>query len=506
MTFGEHLEELRVSLFRALFGLVIGFVIGLFFGGNVVAFIQTPLTAALEGYYKDKTLGEAREELKKLKKEGKVLPANPDQIEQLVDEERLLPDDVFIQPDELIKALKLRYPELERFEIPEKAAPKKEDAQEGQDPEEPKITRDDLMRVFIWRPIEKDQRVRVKSLNAHEAFVIFIKASLLLGVLLASPWIFYQIWSFVAAGLYPHEKKYVHVFLPFSLGLFLAGAALAFFAVMKPVLTFLFSFNKWMGIDPEPRISEWLSFVLVLPVGFGIAFQLPLVMLFLERIGIFTVSTYLSKWRVAMLVIFVLSMFLTPADPTSMFLMAVPLVFLYAGGIMLCKFMPRSRSPYDDELEEEEKKMKKEEAGTAGQSKSDRSWFILKIVLAAALVVLLLAWRPLKEAAQQRAAVDRIEQLGGKVVYDYQLDESGGRIEGAQPPGWGVLRALLGADLFDTAVEVDLSGTEAGDAALDPLGGLTSLKKLDLRGTKVTDQAVQQLKGDLPGCKIVVGP
>ena len=505
MTFGEHLEELRVCLFRALFGLVIGFVIGLFYGGNVVAFIQTPLTAALEGYYKDKTLGEARQKLEKLEKEGKALPANPDQIEGLVDEQHLLPDEVFIQPDALIEALKLRYPELEGFEIPKKTAPQREDTGEDQEPAEPEITRDDLLRVFIWRPIEKDQRVRVKSLNAHEAFVIFIKASLLLGVLLASPWIFYQIWSFVGAGLYPHEKRYIHVFLPFSLGLFLAGAALAFFAVMKPVLAFLFSFNKWMGIDPDPRISEWLSFVLVLPIGFGIAFQLPLVMLFLERIGIFTVSTYLSKWRVAILVIFVLSMFLTPADPTSMFLMAVPLVFLYAGGILLCKYLPRSRSPYDDELEEE-KKMKREEAGTAGQSKRDRSWFILKIVLVAALVVLLLAWRPLKEARQQRAAVDRIEQLGGKVVYDYQLDESGGRIEGAQPPGWGGLRALLGAHLFDTVVEVDLSGREADDAALEPLRGLAGLKKLDLRGTKLTDQAVEQLKAELPGCEIASGP
>jgi sec-independent protein translocase protein TatC len=116
-------------------------------------------------------------------------------------------------------------------------------------------------------------------------------------------------------------------------------------------LDFLFSFNASMNIDPDPRISEWLSFVLILPLGFGISFQLPLVMLFLNRIGIFSVGAYLEKWRIAILVIFVISMLLTPADPISMMLMAVPLTILYFGGIMLCKWMPRGRNPFDEAYE-----------------------------------------------------------------------------------------------------------------------------------------------------------
>ena len=118
------------------------------------------------------------------------------------------------------------------------------------------------------------------------------------------------------------------------------------------MLKFLFYFNDKLDIVPDIRISDWLSFVLILPLGFGIAFQLPLVMLFLERIGIFSVEAYLAKWRVAILVIFIVAMLLTPADPTSMLLMAVPLTVLYFGGVALCRFFPRSRSPYDD-LEEE---------------------------------------------------------------------------------------------------------------------------------------------------------
>ena len=173
------------------------------------------------------------------------------------------------------------------------------------------------------------------------------KRRLLVGMLLASPWIFYQIWNFVAAGLYPHERRYVHTYLPFSIGLFLFGAALAFFVVFGPVLNFLLSFNRSMDIGVEPRINEWLSFVWILPVGFGVGFQLPLVMLFLERIGVFTVKSYLSQWRVAVLVIVVIAGILMPPDPYSMLLNAGALTVLYFGGILLCKLMPRRSSPFE---------------------------------------------------------------------------------------------------------------------------------------------------------------
>src|SRR5207244_3911939 len=103
------------------------------------------------------------------------------------------------------------------------------------------------------------------------------------------------------AGLYPNEKKYVNVFLPFSVGLFLGGALLAYFFVFPPVLNFFFGFSDWLGQEQRPRIGEWLSFVLMLPLAFGISFQLPLIMLFMERIGMVTVKAYISKWRIAVL-------------------------------------------------------------------------------------------------------------------------------------------------------------------------------------------------------------
>jgi sec-independent protein translocase protein TatC len=90
---------------------------------------------------------------------------------------------------------------------------------------------------------------------------------------------------------------------------------------------------------------------MLLPIGFGISFQLPLVMLFLERIGIMSVRTYIDKWRVSVLVIAILSMVLTPADPQSMILMFIPLTILYFGGIGLCHFWPKRKSPFGEEGE-----------------------------------------------------------------------------------------------------------------------------------------------------------
>jgi sec-independent protein translocase protein TatC len=134
------------------------------------------------------------------------------------------------------------------------------------------------------------------------------------------------------------------MFLPMSLGLFLSGAAVAFFLAFDKVLAFLLSFNRMMGIDPDLRINEWMSFALLLPLGFGASFQLPLVMLFLERIGLVTVKTYLSSWRMAVVAIFILALVLNPSgDPASMCLMACPLTVLYFGGVLLCKVFPRGR-------------------------------------------------------------------------------------------------------------------------------------------------------------------
>lgn len=383
MTFGEHIEELRGSLGRALVGLMGGFLLGLFAANYVVAWIQTPLKRALEDHYIRKAVDDLTKEYTR---QGE--PLSPE-VERFIHEKRFVFERIYVETAEIERVQKLLKEYQQDPRVPDATAkPAAGDssppesaatANQGGSPDKMSSTGDGtsgpeselpreaaeapgelekmvilgdkipaphpvLITARVWRPIN----TLVKALNAHEAFMIWLKAAFVSGLVISSPYIFYQLWVFVAAGLYPHEKRYVYLYLPISVFLFLSGAAVAFFFVFKYVLDFLFGFNKMMNIDPDPRISEWLGFVLILPLGFGIAFQLPLVMLFLQRIGIFTIQSYLDKWRIAVLIIFILSMLLTPADPVSMLLMALPLTGLYFLGIMMCKWMPRNRSPFSE--------------------------------------------------------------------------------------------------------------------------------------------------------------
>ena len=391
MSFGDHLEELRRCLFKCIFGVVVCFIIGLFFGSSVMNIIQKPLTRSLVRYL---------DKQNRVKVEKMIDQGYPKEIAQKAFDSGLLVETIYINKDELKE---LASGELGMVE-PAASAPGKGGAEEKagvektESPTEqaasdanptqaqpvktsweyivdfwnymngnlPKVQsekdmsqydknrNENFVKVYVWKPKNDSDRARTRALSAQEPFMIYIKASMLLGVILACPWVLYQLWMFVASGLYPHERKYVYIYFPMSLGLFIGGVLLAFFWVFDPVLGFLMLFNEWMNIEPDLRINEWLGFFLMLPIGFGLSFQLPLVMLFLERIGITTVEWYKSNWRIAVLLIGVLSVLLTPADPTSMMLMFIPLTFLFLFGIWLCKFMPRPKSPYDDDDDDEE--------------------------------------------------------------------------------------------------------------------------------------------------------
>jgi sec-independent protein translocase protein TatC len=186
------------------------------------------------------------------------------------------------------------------------------------------------------------RRPHLSTLSVQEAFLAYFKVCMLCGFVLGSPWIFYQLWLFVAAGLYPHEKRFVHVFLPFSIGLFLIGVTVCQFLVLPKAIEALLWFNQWVGLEPDIRFNEWLGFAILMPLVFGISFQLPLVMLFLERIGVMTVASYLSVWKLAFFIIHVFAAVITPSiDIVSMECLALPMFGLYLLGVLLCKLRPR---------------------------------------------------------------------------------------------------------------------------------------------------------------------
>jgi sec-independent protein translocase protein TatC len=319
MTFGEHLEELRTCLIRAAAGLAVTVLLGFFVARPVVHLIEEPLRRALGDYYSKRAI-ETGADWKARTADGASLPYSQGEIRDAVERHGMTFELREVHADRLAAVLAGGT------------------AAAAASTSGTTFETDALVPVLLWQPLSRDPRVSITTLSAQEAFGIYIKAALLVGVVLASPWIFYQLWTFVAAGLYPHERKWVWTFLPISIALFLAGAFIAFFFVFDFVLDYLLQFNAWLGLDPDPRISEWLGFVLIMPIGFGLGFQLPLVMLFLERIGVFDVEAYTSQWRMAVLVIVIASAVLTPADPYSMLFLAAPLCLLYFGGVGLCRW------------------------------------------------------------------------------------------------------------------------------------------------------------------------
>jgi sec-independent protein translocase protein TatC len=333
MTFGEHLEELRIALVKSSIWLGLGMILGLMLATQVVTYMQGPLEKSLENFYKKKSLREIAETT------GTPVPAD---LEAWMKDNKVVSQYVWIDPRRLSfpPPTAVADPATAVGEAPETApndsplvAQYMADADSEGLPDPSKMIK---LRMFVG------VKASTEALGLQEPFMIWLKAAFVVAAVVASPGIFYHLWQFISSGLYPHERRYVYFFLPTSLILFWSGACLAFFVIFQLVIDFLLDFNANMGIGASPRLTDYMSFALFLPLGFGVAFQLPLAMLVLERLGIFSYETYLSQWRIAVLAIAFISMILTPADMVSMIGMGVPLVALYFLGIAMCKYLPRA--------------------------------------------------------------------------------------------------------------------------------------------------------------------
>jgi sec-independent protein translocase protein TatC len=357
MSFGEHIEDLRAHLLRAIYGFVIALLLSFFVGKAVVGFIARPVEVALteywERYYKQRSdqvlrdLAEGDPQLQQYNRPQDVDlylprevlgggPPNAGRAERPVFDVKHVFEEV-----------------LERADLGELLA-------KGNSPDDRWIK----VKAKLANPLGffaksksyeplVGRRPTLATLRVEEAFMVYIKVSIVTGFVLASPWVFYQLWSFIAAGLYPNEKRYVNVFLPFSIGLFLAGVLMCEFLVIPKAIQALLWFNEWLGLQPELRLNDWLGFAILLPLVFGLSFQTPLVMLFVERIGLLTVDQMRHSRRIAWFVMAVFAAVVTPTDAFSMIFLWIPMSLLYELGILLCRLQP-PRSALDDELPEAE--------------------------------------------------------------------------------------------------------------------------------------------------------
>lgn len=185
--------------------------------------------------------------------------------------------------------------------------------------------------LFLIEPLlhvlPEDQKYLIFT-GLPEAFFTYLKLSLFGGLLLASPMIFYQIWAFVVPGLYTHEKRYVLPFVFFSVFFFFTGASFCFYMV------FPFGFRFFVGFGAEhiralPAMREYLAIAIKLLLVFGIVFEMPLFTFFLAKIGLVNHKMMLSKWRYAVVIMFMGAAIFTPPDVFTQVLMAGPLILIY---------------------------------------------------------------------------------------------------------------------------------------------------------------------------------
>lgn len=197
---------------------------------------------------------------------------------------------------------------------------------------------------FLLQPLAKITKTNNKSIiytGLAEAFITYIKLSAFSAFMLITPVIALQIYLFISPGLYQNEKKLAVILLFFSVFLFWIGAGFVFYLVIPKAWHFFLSFENTDLIIPitlQAKVSEYVNLVIQLIIIFGLAFQLPILFLILNMLGLIEVATLKRKRRLAIVVIFIIAGILTPPDVLSQFALAIPLLLLYEISIVLCRF------------------------------------------------------------------------------------------------------------------------------------------------------------------------
>jgi sec-independent protein translocase protein TatC len=183
-----------------------------------------------------------------------------------------------------------------------------------------------------------------------EAFFTYLKVAFLSGIILATPVIFYQFWMFVAPGLYDKEKQHLFPIIFLSTFFFVGGAFFGYFIV------FPFGFKFFLGfaseiIRPLPSMREYLSFASKLLLAFGLVFELPLIITFLARLGMVSVSFLKKNRKYALLLFFIGAAILTPPDVVTQIMMALPLILLYEISIIGARIFGKKNFEEEDNID-----------------------------------------------------------------------------------------------------------------------------------------------------------
>ena len=177
-------------------------------------------------------------------------------------------------------------------------------------------------------------------------FFVPMKVTMMVAFVIALPYVLYQVWAFIAPGLYEHEKKLAAPIILSSFLLFLLGMAFAYFFVFPAVFKFVAAYTP-SGVQMATDIDKYLSFVLTLFLVFGLSFETPVVEMVLVRLGIVSIEK-LREFRPYFIVIaFVIAAIVTPPDVISQFMLAVPMILLYEFGIFMSRYITPREKPTD---------------------------------------------------------------------------------------------------------------------------------------------------------------
>jgi len=215
---------------------------------------------------------------------------------------------------------------------------------------------------FLALPLMKalPEGTRMIATGVVTPFLIPVKVTAVVAFMLALPWVLYQVWAFVAPGLYEHEKKLALPIVVASTLLFFLGVAFCYYFVFGRVFHFIHEFAP-KSITPAPDIEAYFSFVITMFMAFGITFEIPIVVVVLVRVGVVSVEKLAQARPYVIVGAFVIAAIVTPPDVLSQFMLAIPMCLLYEAGLMLARLVAKRSKAESTEGEPDYKPLNDEE-------------------------------------------------------------------------------------------------------------------------------------------------
>ncbi|KAA1005844.1 twin-arginine translocase subunit TatC [Paraburkholderia panacisoli] len=199
----------------------------------------------------------------------------------------------------------------------------------------------------LMQNLPKDGKMIVTDVTG--SFFVPMKVTMLVAFVIALPVVLYQIWAFVAPGLYQHEKKLVGPLVASSYTLFLCGMAFAYFVVFPTIFRVMAHYNAPLGAEMTTDIDNYLSFVLTMFIAFGVTFEVPIVVVLLVRMNVLTIKKLKEIRPYVIVGAFVISAVVTPPDVFSQLILAIPLIVLYEAGIIAARlFVSKQPAAIED--------------------------------------------------------------------------------------------------------------------------------------------------------------